>query len=87
MEEKRFHIHNDFEKHRRGKTFYFLPGINIDLVFLILDTVLIFLFLAGLESGYLQLVWNKLSQSCQKACGKVPTGSCFKGRLTSVNGR
>ncbi len=38
-----------------------LPGINIDLVFLVVDILVVLLLLVGMESGFLQRHWTELT--------------------------
>ena len=35
------------------------PGINIDIVFLVVDIVLLLLLLVGLDSGFVQKWWTE----------------------------
>ena len=39
---------------------FYLPGINIDIVFLVVDIVLLLLLLVGLDSGFVQKQWAEL---------------------------
>ena len=41
-----------------------VKGINLDMIFLLVDFMLMFLILVGLETGYIQKYWQEYVKGC-----------------------